>query len=189
MDWKEFFASLVGSLAWPAVVAYLAFLLKDKLAELLPKLKRFKHKDTELEFVQAVEELQKEVSEAQAEQPVPAEPDKELEEQYSFLARLSEISSRSAVLEAWRIVEGAAAKAIAKAYPELEGRGVLSPLHMQKMLQGKVLSKSEWRQFDELRRLRNTAAHAEEFDLKGMPIEAYLDIALTMARRIERYEP
>jgi hypothetical protein len=34
--------------------------------------------------------------------------------------------------------------------------------------------------------LRNEAAHDEDFYLKGMPIEAYIDISLTIANHINQ---
>ena len=57
------------------------------------------------------------------------------------------------------------------------------------MLQGKVLSKMQLHQFNELRKLRNQAVHMEEFELKNMPIKAYIDIALTLANNLESYNP
>ena len=189
MDWKAFIASLIDSLAWPAVVAYLTFVMKDKIGELLPKLRRFKHKDTELEFSQGVEELKREAEET----PEPISPELsesgDLGKQFDFLVQLAEVSPRSAVLEAWRQVENAAAKAIVRSYPQLGERDVLSPMDRRNLLKGKVLHDSEWRQYDELRKLRNKAAHSDEFDLRGTPIEAYIDIAVSMARRLDAYEP
>ena len=93
------------------------------------------------------------------------------------------------MLEAYRVLETASAKAIAKAYPELESKKIFNPMQIHKMLEGKVLNKKQLHQLNELRQLRNQAAHMEEFELKNMPIEAYIDIALTLANNIENYNP
>lgn len=39
MDWKQFFASVIGSVAWPAVVAVLLYLLRSQLSGLAERLK------------------------------------------------------------------------------------------------------------------------------------------------------
>lgn len=183
MDWLTFVSKLVDSLAWPATVAFAVYQLRDKLGELLPRLRKIKHKDTELEFAELVEEL---VQEKAAEPEEPATPrSAELDHQFQFLMNLAEIHPRSAVLESFRTLETAAAKRAAELHPEA-ARSARSPLALQKMLKGEVLGPDGFHQFNQLRRLRNEAAHAEDFDIRGMPVEAYVDIALSLAARIER---
>jgi len=53
---------------------------------------------------------------------------------------------------------------------------------------GKILTPHQYHQFNELRRLRNQAAHMEDFDLQGMHIAAYIDIALTLANNLENIQ-
>ena len=188
MDWKTFISQIISSVAWPLVVVFLIYQLKDRLAELLPRLKRLKHKDTELEFTEKLNELVIE-SEASKEETEVIEKIPEIDEQFNFLIKLSDISPRSAVIESYRVLENAAAKAAAKAYPELEDRKIFNPSQMQKMLEGKVLSKINVYHFNELRKLRNQAAHMEDFEMKNMQIEAYIDVALTLANQLENYIP
>ena len=57
MDWKTFIAQIINSIAWTLVVVFIVYQLKDRLAELLPRLKKLKHKDTELEFAEKLNEL------------------------------------------------------------------------------------------------------------------------------------
>ncbi|RBP78264.1 hypothetical protein EBI01_18430 [Marinomonas rhizomae] len=188
MDWKTFIAQIIGSLAWPLVVVFLIYQLKDRLSELLPRLRKLKHKDTELEFSEKLNELAVE-SDATKKGKTVAVKRPEINEQFNFLMRLSDISPRSAVLESYRVLETASAKAATKAYPELESKQIFNPMQVQKILQGKVINRNEIHQFNELRKLRNQAAHMEDFELKNMPIEAYIDIALTLANSLENYEP
>tara|TARA_R110002073_G_scaffold209940_4_gene370475 strand:+ start:187 stop:750 length:564 start_codon:yes stop_codon:yes gene_type:complete len=187
MDWKEFFADIIGSIAWPSVVIYLAWLLKDKLGELLPRLKKLRHKDTELEFTESVSEL---VLESRAEQhAIPASQLPKLKDNFDFLVKLAEISPRSSILESFRTVESAAFIAVAKAYPEISQYEAKNPMRVFDLLRGKILNDAQLKQLQELRRLRNMAAHTEDFNLHGMPIESYIDIALTMANELASYEP
>ena len=151
MDWKTFIAQMVNTMAWPLVVIFIIYQLKDRLAELLPRLKKLKHKDTELEFSEKLNELVIE-SEASKEEIKLVDKKPEIDEQYKFLLKLSEISPRSAVLEAYRVLETASAKAVAKAYPELESKQIFNPMKIQKMLQGKVLGNKQLHQLNELRK-------------------------------------
>jgi hypothetical protein len=187
MDWKTFLAEVINSIAWPLVVVFLIYQLKDRLAELLPRLKKLKHKDTELEFSEKLNELAME-SEATKDETSTDEKKPEINEQFNFLMKLSDISPRSAVIESYRVLETASAKAITKAHPELEERN-MPTIQIQKLLKDKVLNKYQYHQFNELRQLRNQAAHMEDFELKNMPIAAYIDIALTLANNLENYEP
>ena len=183
MDWKTFISEMVGSLAWPSVTGIAIWQLKEKLGELLPRLKRLKHKDTELEFAEGVIEL--------AKGSIPAQNNtlqivSENREELFFLASHS---PRSAILEAYRQVETAAIKAIKRAYPELQGKDVRSQVQVSKMLRDKILSDERYIQLRELLSLRNTAAHDEEFSLKGTPIETYIDVALLIANELDVYRP
>ncbi len=187
MDWKTFIAQIIDSVIWPGVIVFAIWLLKDKLGELLPRLKKLKHKETEIEFAEKITELVSERSEES--QPSVVAESRESEEQFEFLMKLSDISPRSAVLEAFRTLELASEKAVIKAYPEFEAKDVRHPMQVQKLLKSKVLEPEQYHRIRELRMLRNKAAHMDDFNLHGMPIEAYIDIALTLANQLEQYEP
>jgi hypothetical protein len=187
LDWKTFIAQIVESVIWPGVIIFAIWLLRDKLGELLPRLKKLKHKETEIEFAEKITEL---VSEgAERAQPSIVAKSRESEVQFEFLMKLSDISPRSAVIEAFRALESASEKAVIKAYPEFEAKDVRNPMQIQKLLKNKVLEPEQYHRIRELRILRNKAAHMEDFNLHGMPIEAYIDIALTLANQLEQYEP
>ena len=187
MDWKTFIAQIVDAIIWPSVVVFAIFQLKDKIGELLPRLKKLKHKETEIEFAEKITEL---VSESKEESNISfVTKSRETEDQFEFLLKLADISPRSAVLEAFRYLETASEKAVVKAYPEFDEKDIRNPMQVQKLLKGKILSPEQYHRMRELRMLRNKAAHLEDFSLHGMPIEAYLDIALNLANQLEQYEP
>lgn len=188
MDWKTFIAQVIDALAWPAVVVFLIYQLRDKITELLPRLKKFRHKETELEFTEGVTELvQEREASGIAYEELPQSD--EYKANFDFLMRLAELSPRSAVIEAFRMVEAAAAKRAARLYPSMEGKVGYSPLKLQKILKGDVFDPQEYHQFNQLRKLRNEAAHTEDFDVRGMPVEAYIDIALSLTARLADDNP
>lgn len=188
MDWKTFFVEMTKALAWPTAIAFGIFYFKGEISKLLPRLKRVKHKETELEFAERVEELVKEAA-ATGEQLSAQPPEGRFSTDYDTLMRLADMSPRSAVMEAFRIAEAASVRALTKAYPDLREKGAMPPFQLLKLLRGKVLDEHSYRQFNELRMLRNKAAHDVDFSLHGMPIAAYVDIALSLANSLDRYEP
>ncbi len=180
MDWKTFTVEIISSLAWPSVVGFSVWYLKDLISSLLPRLKKFKHKDIELEFMEVVQELE------QAKEKLVINETKELQSYRKMLNQLAILSSRSAIIEAYRIVEVSAVKAIQKAYPELED--VKKQVQISKMLREKVLDYDRYFQLRELLSLRNKAAHDENFSLTGKPIETYINIALSIANELEQFK-
>ncbi len=188
MDWKTFVVEITKSLAWPIVTVFLIYQLKDRLAELLPRLRKLKHKDTELEFAEKLNELALE-SQSSKEGELKLNKTPEVVEKYNFLIKLAEVSPRSAVIESYRYLETASAKAVMNAKPDLQGIISLNPNVLQKLLSKDVLSSSQMNQLNQLRKLRNQAAHMEDFELRDMPIEAYIDIALSLSNYLENYNP
>ena len=182
MDWKTFIVEIISSIAWPLVVGFSVWYLKDLISNLLPRLKKFKHKDTELEFMEVLKELEQDKK-----KPTISET-KEFQEYRKMLNQLAILSSRSAIIEAYRIVEVSAIKAIQKAYPELEGQDVKKQVQISKMLREKVLDYDHYFQLRELLSLRNKAAHDEDFSLTGKPIETYINVALTIANELEQFK-
>ena len=53
-----FIASVIDSLAWPAVVVILVLALQAPLDKLLPELKRFRYGEVEIDFGREVRELE-----------------------------------------------------------------------------------------------------------------------------------
>jgi len=183
MDWKTFFSNIVTAIAWPATAVFVIWLFKDAIVSILPSISKIKHKETEIEFAKKVEELKQE-----------SDPTLDVnlltrggKQEFQFLMRLAEISPRSAVLESWRKLESAAASVIARIYPELDKMKIAPTVQLGSLLERKgIMSPKEAKEFEELRRLKNNAAHAVDFDLQGRPIESYLDIAMTMTERLRQ---
>ena len=50
MNWREFLASLVDSLAWPAAIVFIAYLLREAIRRRIEALRRISHKGTGTEF-------------------------------------------------------------------------------------------------------------------------------------------
>jgi hypothetical protein len=57
MDWIKFISEMTGHLSWPLTVVIVICLLRSNIKEILPRIEKFKHKDTELEFTKVVDSV------------------------------------------------------------------------------------------------------------------------------------
>lgn len=69
MDWLTFISDIVDSLAWPVGVIFLLLAFKNQIKELIPKLKRAKYKDFEVDFDKEMQGLVTASDEADKELP------------------------------------------------------------------------------------------------------------------------
>ncbi|WP_131780274.1 hypothetical protein [Legionella bozemanae] len=182
MDIPTFIVEITKTFIWPVVILVIAFNFKKEVSNLLLRINKVKHKDTQIEFTEKIEKL----IEQNIEHGVvigPPSKSNPLHKVYEMLIRLADISPRAAVLEAFRVLECAAVDAI----PEENKIRNHNPIKIVSILrENNLLSEQDYFQFKQLKSLRNQAAHDEEFDLKGMPIEAYIDLALTIAQHIKQ---
>jgi len=184
MDWLQFLSSVIGSIAWP-VTAIIAFLLlKKHIRVLFPFIDRLKYKDFEVEFKKSIEEL--------TEQSRAALPATEIDELDAMprnrLYGLAEISPRSAILEAWLLVESAAADAIQSRDPGMTNKLVgFSPLRLGDQLNRReIINGNQLMIYNRLRELRNRAVHAGDVTFQLDEVLEYIALATSLAAQIRR---
>jgi hypothetical protein len=96
------------------------------------------------------------------------------------LQQLALVSPRSTVLEAWRQVENAALSAAERHHLALPYKTTISPVHVIRALErSKLIEREQSAVMEELRMLRNRAAHAPDF---GLTSESAVEYARTAAR-------
>ena len=180
VNWLDFISSVIASLAWPVVTLIAVLVLRQPLARLLPTLRRAKYKGFDLEFGERLDELEERADEARL--PEPVEPPAWVHESPDdwtfgdYIERLAPVSPRVAITEAWRHVELALKDAGARiGQPKSQH---LARVARELQSAGR-LSRDAVSLVDDLRGLRNRAAHAREFDLEP-------EQALEFARLAER---
>lgn len=173
----QFLASLADSLAWPVVVLVLAWKFHVPLVALLKALRLGKVGNTEFEFEQGVKEA--EVAAADL-LPAPTE----ASERGSV--REAIVHPRAAVLEAWMELEE---KAIGAAF----SRGVLKPTarrwpegDIRGLQKAKLLKDQHQIALDQLRELRNQAAHHPDFRPKPDAVLSYVTLAQELGAELDR---
>lgn len=151
MDWKQFSAALVGSLAWPVAIVVVVTLLKTPLVKLIPMVRSLKYKDLHIDLSEKLEEVKDGLA---AENKGSDKPIRlSAAERMLELARLD---PRAAVLSAWIDVEYTLTD-LAKTVGVSTNTSIVTVAN--ELLSLGVLSDLEMRTFRDLRRIRNEAAH------------------------------
>jgi hypothetical protein len=116
VGWLEFIAAIVGSIAWPAAVVWVVFLLRHQIRALLPSLSRVQLGPFQADFRQRLEEAEqtKQQLEDREQKALPSteDLDEDLQAQREVLYARAQESPYEAVVSAWFSVlaeaEGAA---------------------------------------------------------------------------------
>lgn len=189
MDWKQFIAQIVSSMAWPALVIIILLIFKTELAKIVQRLGRVKYKDLELEFDKVklqAEELHKDMPE---ELPGPKSPVfTSLEDQ---ILDAVERTPSAAILLAWSGLETAMASAVSRLGISPDSPSYRSPMHNIEMLSKYGgLPKSHVSLLQEMRMLRNRVAHEKDALLSITQGQAlsYANVATDMIHHLERLE-
>lgn len=181
MDWLEFFASVIGALAWPATLVIGFFLIKRHLIDLFPFIDRLKYKDFELQFRKSVHELA-----IRSRAALPDRREQLPQPSKDRLYSLAEISPRSAILEAWLEIEAAAIDALERQEPDLalKAKG-MAPLRLGELLvKRQLLSNDQLEIFHRLRELRNAAVHIREQSFQLDEVAEYIQLSTVLATEI-----
>lgn len=180
MDWLTFIAALTGHLAWPLSVLAIFLVIRKPLAGLIPLLVRLKYKDLEIDFSRRLEEITAEV-ESLPQPEATALPRTAADD--SLLA-LAETSPRAAILEARIRLESAAVSAARARNVTVPASQLRSPLQLVQLLEElDIIEARQAAVFHDLRGLRNSAAHATNFNPGVEVAKDYV----RAANRLEQY--
>lgn len=178
MDGLTFFSKLIESLAWPAIVVWLIWYLKEHLPWLVKSLRKVKFSGIEMEFEKQVEKLAAETQSA-----ITTESPTE-DAEIARLKQIADISPRAAVVEAWVRVETNAAEVIRQAGHRMSNAP--GPLRLLNSLQQLgVLTAPQVSALHHLRELRNMAVHGADMDVSAEAVSQYIVSAAAMAGYLE----
>jgi hypothetical protein len=177
----ELLVQLLIGIAWPIAVIWIAYFFKGELRLLLQRMSQFKYKDVEAKFEGGLAEAEAKAIAIEKSTPsLPPRP--ELTSKLEQLRRISDVSPRAAILEAWVLVEEAAGKS-----GFVQGATIprVNPhLFVEELVRlGKLPTGSD-KLLDHMRRLRNQAAHLSDFSLNQDEADRYLQLAARMSELI-----
>lgn len=189
MDWRQFIAQIVSSIAWPALVIIILLIFKTELAKIVQRLGHVKYKDLELEFGKVklqAEELHKDMP---AELPAAKSPIfTSLEDQ---ILDAVERAPAAAILLAWSGLETAMASAVARLGISPDSPSYRPPMRNIEMLSKYGgLPKSHVDLLQEMRILRNRVAHEKDAMVSITQDQAlnYAKVAIDMIQHLEQLE-
>jgi hypothetical protein len=182
MDWKTFSVELLSAVVWPATILVFGLLFRAPLSDLISRIRRIRHKDTEL----LVEELiQEPISGQEDARESVDSPDRQEDEDYhSFLRRLAKGAPNVAILEAWNIVQNEAQAAIARAPKEVKVYGIPPT---ERWLSSELLSRENFEKYRRLETVRNIISHGNNLHLSESAVESYIRMAIEVGYALRNY--
>jgi hypothetical protein len=160
MGWLEFVSSMTGSLAWPIAAVIIAGIFRKQITNLLQRLNELGWGDAKAKFTKELDKAEataQELPSPENQQALPAP----LPEEEDRFSKLLAISPSAAVLDAWQGVE-AQLKRLAIQF-NLPSHIHMNPVSWVKEMSKKgELSPKVVTLVNELRMIRNVAAHSEE---------------------------
>ena len=158
----EFISSIISSLAWPAIVLIIVFILKNPLSKILISLTKFRYKDLEMEF----ERLQSSADALPETIENETIPESERIIYTSLEEQIHDISQRSpegAILIAWSTIEAAISSAIMRLAISPVSTSYRSVIHNIECLKKYTnFDNIVFAILDDLRVVRNQVAHARD---------------------------
>jgi hypothetical protein len=181
----QLLVTLIIGIAWPAAVIWIAYLFRSEFRSLLHRVSLLKYKDVEAKFETGLAEAEAKVIEIEK-VSTPALPSPEISSKLELLRRIADTSPRAAIMEAWVLVEDAASKS-----GFVQGATIprVNPhLFVEELVNLGKLPKGSDSLLDQMRKLRNQAAHLSDFSLNQDEADRYLQLAARMSELILNVE-
>ena len=181
----ELIVNLLVGIAWPVAVVWIAYLFKGELRSLLHRMSQLKYKDVEAKFEIGLAEAEAKILSIEDAAPqLPQRP--EITSKLESLRRIADVSPRAAIMEAWVLVEDAAGRS-----GFVQGAAIprVNPhLFVEELVRLGKLPKGSDSVLDQMRKLRNQAAHLPDFSLNQDEADRYLQLAARMSELILNVE-
>jgi len=177
----ESIVTLIVGIAWPAAVVWVAYLFKGELRSLLHRVSHIKYKDAEANFARDLAQAETKASSIPY-SPANLVPQPEISSKLDSLRRIADVSPRAAIMEAWILVEDSATKSghiQGAVIPRVNPRSFVEDL----ISKGKLPSESGVL-LEQMRKLRNQAAHLPDFVVGQDEADRYLQLAARMSELI-----
>lgn len=183
MNSLEFIAKMTEALAWPLIVLVLVVLLRKPLLQLVPSMRKLKFRQFEAEFNQEVRQEVRKIEREVAEE-IPAS-ETAITTDNAALFELVKFAPKSAVIEAWVMVETAAKQLIAAKGHALNYDTATPYRLIERVLEEDTgVAKRKIKIFNELRQLRNKIVHADNYQLSSEQAAEYVRLAQALAKHL-----
>ncbi|OEE78502.1 DUF4559 domain-containing protein [Vibrio genomosp. F6] len=172
----NYVVEIIKAVAWPLSIVWLGYLFRTEVRGLFGRVSTLKYKDMEASFEKQLTKVENEAKGINEAKTKPLIADLPKAEQ---LLRIAEVSPRAAIVEAWTMIEVAAAERAVKS-------GVQFPRTNPKMIVNYLahcdeFSDSNIEVIEQLRKLRNRAVHMPDFVITQDEAERYMNLAVRSA--------
>lgn len=167
---------LIDALAWPIATVILALIFRREFRSVVRRLTALKYKDFQADFGQDLLEVEKQLKAMAAEAQGQTEEDAESLSRYERLMRITEMSPRAAIMEAWRDIE-VTTKQVTDAYGISVGGHIAGIRAIRDLVRKGVLPDSVGSVYERMRKLRARAAHAADFAIDPEEAVRYIETA------------
>jgi len=177
----ELIVNLLVGIAWPSAVVWVAMLFRRDIRSLLQRISRLKYKDVEASFDEGLMKAEVKAAAIAPASHLTAQPP-ELSSRLEQLRRIADVSPRASILEAWVLVEEAAGKS---GYVQGAGTPRVNPhLFVEELIRLGKLPTGSASLIEQLRKLRNQAAHLPDFSVTQDEADRYLQLAAMVSELI-----
>ena len=169
VDVTSSIAAVLNAVAWPLTILVITILFRKRIGSLISRLKKGKFGNSELEFESLIRDAESDV------EAVVSQPQKEID---PALLALVDTHPRGAIISAWLQIERLANEVI-------ESRGICTnePIRrsptaaIREIEKADILPAPYIALFQDLRVLRNEAAHAQDFEPSPESVIRYLQLS------------
>lgn len=176
----EIYLKIIDSTIWPIVTITFMLMFRTDVKNMISKVNKFKYNGLEAIFgdtLSKVEESSKELPNKNLDQNIA---DREVYNyKYESLVELSKVSPRAAIFESWRELETATIDLVNKF--EYNPNEVQVSKAFRGILYDNNYPSTIYKDYKDLRLLRNKAIHAEEFEINQIESERYIRMTLDIA--------
>lgn len=184
MGLLDFTAATVNSLAWPIAVVVIVILLWKEVANLLARITKIRHKDSEIDLAREVE-----AAASSADKALGGVAEASSYSEQERINRLAEDSPRGAILDAWLSVEEAMTD-YEKRHGIEHANSHAPPYRRIQSIQwnnldAPTLGQGVLQMLDKLRRIRNDAVHTTDSDITPDTARDYAALAARVKAKLE----
>lgn len=181
LEFFKILVSLIVGIAWPVTVFAIAYLFRNVLRGLFIRVSQLKYKDVEANFASVLAEAEAKVAEVDTGK-FKISSLREVGSKLPSLRRIAEVSPRAAIMEAWILIEDAAGRS-----GFVQGAGtprINTALFVEELVRTGKLPAASLVLYEQLRKLRNQAAHLPDFSISPNEADRYLELAAKLSEMI-----
>ncbi|PKJ57768.1 hypothetical protein EH11_01743 [Bacillus subtilis] len=194
MNWLEFWASIVKTIAWPIIVLVAILIFRKPIETLIAqlKLKRLKYKDFDAAFEDDLKNAESKVNTSDiAKDTESSGNNHDIEER--FFTQITEEAPYLGVFMSWHELEIELVKAMRRLGNPVQERPMnflnRSKLHFDYLLENGYITQNYFDLFLDLRRMRNKAVHHPESVITYEDSIRYRKITKKVIRQLEDINP